>query len=123
MGSFGKCGGGGRRLAPRQAAPLIAVVSTLSTSHAATVVDISTTGVRLRGDDLPGIGAELILGIENIRTFGCVAWRRGGECGIAFDDPLPPCDVELVRRKAAASRGLSPEMRAAYDDWTLGLAR
>ena len=123
MGSFGKCGGGGRRLASRQVAPLIAVVSTLSTSHAATVVDISATGVRLRGDDLPDVGAELILGIENIRSFGCVAWRRTGECGIAFDDALSAAEVDLVRRKAAASRGLSPEMHAAFEDWMVGLAR
>lgn len=121
--SFGKREGGGRRIAPRQAAPLIAIITTLSDSHTATLVDISKTGVRLRGDDLPGEGDELILTLESVRTFGCVAWKHDGECGIALYVPLPVGDVQSIRQKAAKLGGVTPELRAAFDDWTLGVAR
>lgn len=123
MTVFGKCSGGGRRSAPRETAPLLALISTLTHSHGATLVDLSSTGVRLSGEELPDVGEELILSIENIRTFGCIAWKQDGQCGIAFDEPLPPGEVESIRAKAASSRGFSPEMRAAFDDWSLGLAR
>ena len=121
--AFGKCDGGGRRTAPRQAAPLIAIITTLKDTHEARLVDVSTTGVRLKGEDLPVEGEELFLTIESVRTFGCVAWRRDGECGIAFEGPLPPDAVNGLRQKAAKMGGQPPELRAAFEDWTLGLAR
>jgi hypothetical protein len=101
----------------------VAVISTLTRTHSATLVDVSQTGVRLSGDDLPEEGEELFLGIEQIRTFGCVAWKRDGECGLAFDEPLPAAELQELRRKAGNGRGLSLEMRTALEDWNLGLAR
>lgn len=123
MTNFGKCSGGGRRSAVRQTAPLIVVLSTLTRSHAAVLVDVSQTGVRVRGDDLPDEGEELNIGIEGIRNFGSVSWKHDDECGIAFDDPLSEPDVATLCRKASNSRGYSIEARAAFDDWNLGLAR
>ena len=123
MVGFGKCEGGGRRAAVRQTAPLIVVLSTLTKSHAAVLIDVSLTGARVRGDDLPHEGEELIIAVEGVRTFGSVHWVRDGECGIHFDDPLPPADVAALCRKAARGRGESPEARAAFEDWTLGTAR
>ena len=123
MSSFGKCNGGGRRAAVRQNAPLIAVLSTLTRSHSAVVVDLSQTGVRVRGDDLPAAEDELIIGVEGVRTFGTVSWLRDDECGIAFDEPLPANDVAALCHLASKGRGYSPEARAAFEDWTLGLAR
>lgn len=123
MGSFGKCKGGGRRSAPRRAAPLIAVLTTLTGSHDAQLIDISRTGARLSGNDLPNEGDELIVTVGGVRAFGCVAWQHDGECGIAFDGPLPAMDVERVRHDAANGGGLTPDQRAAFEDWTLGLAR
>lgn len=123
MGTFGKCSGGGRRSSSRQIAPLIAVITTLTDSHSAILIDLSRSGVRLRGDDLPDVGQELFVSFDSIRSFGCVAWKRDGQCGIAFDGPLLSADVEAIRHKAAKGRGFAPELRAAFDDWTLGLAR
>ena len=123
MSSFGKCNGGGRRSATRKAAPLIAVLSTLTGSHSAVLVDVSETGVRLRSDDLPGQGEELIIAIEGVRTFGSVSWKHDGECGIALDAPLRKEDVASLCQMASKSRGYSPEARAAFEDWTLGIAR
>ena len=123
MGYFGRRNGGGRRAAQRQKAPLVATLTTLTASHTAELVDLSLTGVRVRGDDLPGEGEDLIIGIEGIRSFGQVSWHHGDECGIAFDDPLPANDHAALCARAAQSRGFSPEQRAAFEAWTLGLAR
>ena len=120
---FGKCEGGGRRLSARERAPLVAVFTTLTRSHNAVLIDISRTGARLTGDDLPQHGEDFILSIEGIRTFGSVAWSADGECGIAFDGPLPLDDVERVREKVIRCRGFTPGLNAAYEDWTAGFAR
>ena len=123
MTQFGKCSGGGRRTAPRHAAPLIATVTTLSKTYTAVIVDISQTGLRLRGEQLPQSGEELFVGFERIKSFGTVTWERGGECGIAFDGPLPASDMARLSKEVGRLRGLSPELRAAFEDWKLGIAR
>ena len=72
MSTFGKAQGGGRRSAPREGVPLIAIFTTITRSHRALVVDISATGVRLRGDELPQKGEALDINIEDVRAFGIV---------------------------------------------------
>lgn len=123
MNVFGKRNGGGRRRAQREAAPSIAVFTTVTKSHPAVLVDISATGARLRTTDLPQVGEELMVTVESIRAFGCVAWLRGDQFGISFDDPLDPADVLQLRCRVTRSAGLAPEMSAAMDDWNTGLAR
>ena len=123
MSNFGKCGGGGRRSAVRERTPLVAVFTTLARSHDAVLVDLSRTGARLSGDDLPAVGEDFILVMEGIRTFGSVVWASEGECGVLFDGPLPAEDVEAVQRKAAGGARFTPWMKAAFDDWMVGFAR
>lgn len=123
MSEFGRCGGGGRRSASRMTAPLIAVFMTRTRSHSAVVIDVSSAGVRLGGDDLPEEGTELVISIETVRAFGRVAWVSARECGIAFDDPLPADAIETFRQRAASGAGLTIELKAAYDDWNAGFAR
>lgn len=121
MVTFGKCNGGGRRSSAREAVPLVAVFTTVTRSHRAVLVDISRTGARLSGDDLPELHEDLLLSVDRLRAFGTVAWSEGREFGIVFTEPLEDHDVQSLRRKAAI--GLTPELKAALDDWTLGLAR
>jgi hypothetical protein len=123
MTTFGKRKGGGRRRAAREHLPLIAVFTTRSRSHPAVLVDVSSTGVRLRGDDLPGRGEDLLVTIEGVTSYGVVAWSRLGFCGIAFDSPLPAGSLQLLEQRVAKARGLSPELMAAMEDWQLGVAR
>ena len=123
MGTFGKCKGGGRRSATRTAAPLIATVTTLARSQPAVLVDVSSTGARLRGTDLPETGEELFLNVEGVIAFGTVAWMEDAERGVAFESDLAAFDETKLRQAVALARGLPPEIRAALDDWTLGVAR
>lgn len=87
------------------------------------VADVSSSGVRLRGSDLPRMGEELVVTMEKVQAFGTVAWSDQGECGIAFDPPLSREDEEMLQVKARLARGLPPGIRAAFDDWVLGPGR
>ena len=123
MSGFGKCVGGGRRSASRMAVPLIAVVTTLRESRSAILVDVSATGARLLGPDLPQPAEELFLTVEGVVVFGTVAWEKDDERGVAFDEPLKAIDEARLRQRVDQAKGLSPELRAAFDDWAMGFAR
>lgn len=125
MRAFGKCGGGGRRSAARAAVPVAAILTTLSRARCAAVLDLSCTGARLRGSDLPAANEDLEVKIEAVRAFATVVWSKDDQCGIAFESPLMPFEVERLRGTGTAAnlRGLSLEEREALEDWLLGVAR
>jgi len=123
MSVFGKRSGGGRRTAQRESAPAIAVFTTVTASHSAVLVDLSATGARLRSSELPEVGEELMITVEMIRSFGCVAWVRADQFGVSFDEPLDLQEVQQLKGKLSRCAGLPPEMSAAMDDWSTGLAR
>jgi|SRR5687768_9492268 len=123
MGAFGKSVGGGRRCAARASTPLIAVLTTLVSSRSAVLVDVSSTGARVRATDLPSMGEEVIVNIERVQAFGTVVWSDSGECGIVFDPPLDADDEEYLRNLVAAARGLPPDIRAAFENWVAGAGR
>lgn len=101
----------------------MALLTTRSRSHSAVLIDVSASGTRVRGDDLPIVGAELIMSAEKVRAFGTVRWLSGTDCGVEFDQPLSEMEVLSLRRAVAKGMGLPPEMKAALDDWVLGVAR
>ena len=120
---FGKSRGGGRRSSERSAAPLVAVITTLSRSHSAVVVNVSTTGARLSGSDLPRMGEELVVNIDDVQAFGTVVWSDHGEAGIEFDTPLSPEEGNLLQQQVELTRGLPLEMKTAFESWVIGCAR
>ena len=117
---FGKRAGGGRRSAPREAAPLLAVFTTVTQSHEAILVDVSGAGARLRGPYVPQVDVGLFLSIGRIKIFGTVAWAKRNEFGVAFDVALGAEHLEILREQVKRGAGLSPEQRAAIDGWILG---
>ena len=123
MGIFGKRKGGGRRSAARLSAPLIAVVTTFTDTRSAVLVDVSATGAKLRGRNLPSLYEELFVTIDGTMVFGTVAWEDGDECGVAFDAPLKPSEELRLRKRVAEATALPTEFRRAFDDWTRELAR
>lgn len=123
MNAFGKSEGGGRRSVARSAAPLTVVLTTLTSSRSAILANVSSTGARVRAQDLPKAGEDVVVSIDRVQAFGTVAWSESGECGIAFDPPLDPADASHLREMVAVSRGLPPDMRAAFDNWVAGAGR
>jgi hypothetical protein len=125
MQTFGKCNGGGRRSASRAPVPLAAILTTITGSRCVALVDISCTGARLQASELPAPGEDLDMKIEAVRIFATVIWSSKGQCGIVFDSPLMPFEVDRLQHGATAANlhGLSIEERQARDDWLLGITR
>jgi PilZ domain len=125
MPMFGKRIGGGRRKASRETLPLPAMLSTIDNYHMATVVDLSSSGARMRGDMLPDAGQSVAIKLDCVRAFGVVAWSNGGECGVAFDEALSRFELERLRRevKLASLAWRSVDEKLASEDWASGIAR
>ena len=123
MSTFGKREGGGRRRAIREAVPLIVVLTCRTHSHEAVLVDLSTTGARVRGSELPNVDDDLVLNVEGLAAYGVVRWARMGYCGIEFEPPIGLGQVKALAHKVTLSRGLPVEMRAALEDWEKGTIR
>jgi hypothetical protein len=123
MTGFGRSGGGGRRHADRHSAPLEVSFETLTRKAVADLVDLSRTGVRIRGPGLCKAGEELLIRIEGLRAFGTVLWTEGDECGVEFDVPLGPTCLGRIYAGALACRGQAPAARTALEHWNSGYAR
>lgn len=125
MTAFGRRKGGGRRRANRTPALLPALVTTIARSHSAVLINVSATGARIRGSDLPDVGSDLVLKVDSVEAFGTVQWVRQNLCGVEFEQPLLEGQVDLLRAEGSVAMltKLSPEERLAMQDWTIGLAR
>ena len=123
MLEFGKCEGGGRRSCPRETGPLTAVVSTVTLSRSAVLLDVSRTGARLEGFDLPALGEELFVCVDTVRAFGCVRWASGDQIGVVFDEPLEADELALLHQRVTSGARLPLEVKEALDLWTTGMAR
>ena len=122
---FGKRAGGGRRASARKVAPLTVVITTVSRSYTATLVNLSTTGARLRGDDLPDQGENFMFKIGAVQTFASIVWSADDERGATFESPLSDEEVERLRAEAGAPSlaTMTLDERHALDDWITGKAR
>lgn len=125
MRGFGKSRGGGRRSSSRSPVPMLAVVMTVTKTRTMIVADLSCTGIRLSGDDVPEKGELLEIRLEKVSAFGIVVWSAGAQCGVAFEPALREFDVEALRQRAGRSSlsKMSLEERQALDEWLLGVSR
>jgi hypothetical protein len=118
-------GVGGRRCAVREPLLLEAAITTLRASRRVTMVNISATGARLRGPEMPDVGADVLIRAGSVDTIATVVWNRNGMCGITFDEPIDDAQVEELRRtgRFTSLAKLTPEERSAAEDWISGFAR
>jgi hypothetical protein len=119
---FGKSQGGGRRKSARSDAPLLVGLSTLTDDFRAAIVNLSHTGARFCGPELPNESEDLIIRANRVQAFGKVIWKQANECGVAFDSPLDDAIVAALREAAnlPSGLGLSAEEQAALEDWQRG---
>lgn len=115
----------GRRLEPRACVLLAGSAEALSGHKRVTLLDVSVTGARIEGADLPAVGREIILKCGPVDTFGVIAWSASNRCGVQFDAPLEPSRLVSLRHMAAQAvdSAMSVEERQAAEDWCNGLAR
>jgi hypothetical protein len=74
-----------------------------------TVVDLSQTGARIRSEAALSVGDEISIGLAGVgarRAY--VAWRREGDYGCAFADPLEAQEVARAFSSASVVRLGSP---------------
>ena len=71
---------------------------------------------------LPERGDDLLITLSTVRAFGTVAWVEGDEFAVAFDAPLTAADLTLLRKIVRSGLGFTPQVKAAIDDWVLGIA-
>ena len=115
----------GRRDQPRAHLLLAASVEALSGRNSVNLLDVSRTGARLEGVELPAVGKDIVLRCGEIDTFGTVVWSSGGQCGLQFDEPISGSELIELRNAAMAAEqsGLTPEELQAKADWASGVAR
>ncbi len=91
MPSFGRRidGPTGRRRSQREDVVLAASALSPGASRAVVVTDVSPSGAKLRGRQLPQAGTDVLLSVGSVVLFAAVAWVRHDECGISFESPLP----------------------------------
>lgn len=127
MGTFGRKvdGPAGRRSAKRQSVAMDAAASSLSCTHPVIVVEISTSGAKLQGSELPEQGAEVVVKASEFEAFADVMWRDGDHCGVRFDPPLSSLVVSSLRERSepALLRGLTPQEQLAMTAWRDGTTR
>jgi hypothetical protein len=122
---FGKREGGGRRAGKRVTAPLPALLITMSDRHPAVLVDISRSGALLNAKDAPAQATELFLQVGCLDVYAKVVWKEGERCGLKFESPIRPWDLEQLRSAASngAKANLSAAEKGGADDWATGVAR
>lgn len=126
MITFGKRidGAGGRRQAKRQDLGLAAWMETLSSALTIVILDVSSSGAKVQGDNLPPIDTDLFVRLPGLDVFATVAWVDADRCGLAFDAELDGPTVERLRQEASWARitKLSPEQKWAAEAWLNGRA-
>lgn len=106
MSSFGKRIDGpvGRRKAVREEVVLAGSAQTLESSRSVVVTDVSVTGAKLVGRELPPRASNVLISVGDVELFATVAWSGRDECGVTFDPPLDPDMVHQVKHDGCWSK-------------------
>ena len=116
---------GGGRKAIREEIMIRAAMMTLTDTVSVDLLDLSRSGARVRGPDLPAPGQEVVLLLGRLEAFGSVIWRDEDQCGVHFDVALTELAVAIVESERGPSSlmALDSEAALAANDWQNGLAR
>ena len=79
----------GRRRRVRQPVILAASAMSIDRSRSVLVADLSPSGAKLLGRDLPKEGSEVLVAVGSQDSFATIVWRNDNGCGIEFEKPLP----------------------------------
>lgn len=90
MSNFGKRvdGPNGRRRSAREAVVLAGSAVAPGSSRSVVVTDVSPTGAKLQGRELPKTGADVMLTVGESEIFATIVWSSFDEAGITFDEQL-----------------------------------
>lgn len=105
MPTFGKRVDGpqGRRRASRKPTLLCVGARTMAGSYSVMVTDVSATGAKLRGRNLPPVGSELLLTVGTAQHLARIAWSEKEKCGILFDNALSGPEIDYLKSEGSLS--------------------
>ena len=69
-------------------------------SRSVVLSDISFTGARMDGRDLPPAGDDVLMVVGSVDTMATVMWRYADHCGVRFEAPL--CHARIAQMKQEA---------------------
>lgn len=116
---------GGHRRAVREEVMIRAAVMTMTDTVGVDLLDISKSGAKLRGRNLPVPGQEVVVLLGRLEAFGSIVWRDEDQCGVHFDVALSDHALSIVESERGPSfvAGIGGEEQLAASDWNNGLAR
>lgn len=127
MPTFGKRNDGvtGRRKSARSRMMIPVVIKSFSTLSPVELLNLSSTGARLRKSYLPPANQGILARADTVEAFGTVVWNRAGMCGVHFDEPLSPLAVHKLEHASEMSirANQSPSDQIAAEDWATAYAR
>ena len=85
--------------------PIFAVGSavTILGSRSVIVENLSVTGAKVCGRELPSIGKQVLIWMDGLDVLGSVAWSRGDECGVRFDAELDAQAMTCLEEQAVGT--------------------
>ena len=92
-------GPSGRRRRVRQPVVLAASAVSIERSRSVLVADLSPSGAKLQGRDLPKEGSEVLVAVGSQDSFATIVWRNDDACGIEFDTLLPEERVAQLKHE------------------------
>jgi hypothetical protein len=103
---------------------MAAAMHVVGASRTVSIIDVSSTGARLRTSLPLDLGQIVWLKIPPNDVFGRVRWMEGDLCGIAFDEPLGTAEAARLqaRGKVVIMPRLSLEEQLAIEDWKESMA-
>ncbi|HEV2594863.1 MAG TPA: hypothetical protein VGU01_06655 [Sphingomicrobium sp.] len=90
---------GGRRRAIREEVLLGAAAITIDNSTSVIVEDVCRIGAKLRGRNLPPVGAQLLVKAGAMEILAAVAWMERDQCGITFELLLDDQGVDDLKEE------------------------
>jgi hypothetical protein len=78
--------------------PLAAVLSTAERQYRTVLDDISRTGARVKGADLPAVGEQVAFLASEIQAFADVVWCEQDQCALEFQTPISVEEVKRLRQ-------------------------
>ena len=97
MRTFGKSVAGERSV-PRSQARRTASLAAGDKVYALGLVDLSRTGARLSGIELPERGQDVVFRSHDVKAHAQVVWLENESCAIEFETPIAPAEVRRLNR-------------------------
>ena len=86
-----------RRSAERDDLGIAISLHSTTQSRVAFMGDVSRSGARVAGQDLPAVGKDVLLKIADVELFGSIIRASEGEAAIKFDRPIGATELERLR--------------------------